>query len=291
MTDMGGDVSQQHLSSPLLLKHQRIYDENPDSRVFAVLAESYRKVGMIDEAVTILEKGVTKHRDYMIAHLILGSCYFEQGNYTRAERVLAPFIQSHWDNFKLHRMYGEILLSIGDPVGALESLKHALYLNPYDEEIPSLMSELEDASELAPAILNDDPEVDSSKGSSSLFDVEKIKQDQIEESDEWVQVSFPSTDQKSVEDDLELSVQEWKERGSGALQAEKDESYKLKSEHSDEGERDLSALVESVVDVKKIPSSDKNKLPSLTDTAKKQAELTRLDTFLEGIQQRAKQRK
>ena len=49
------------LLSPLFLKYQADYEKNPRSRVFAPLAETYRKLGMTDKAMEILSQGIRFH--------------------------------------------------------------------------------------------------------------------------------------------------------------------------------------------------------------------------------------
>ena len=46
------------LTSPLLVKYLRAYEQNPKSRVFAPLAEVYRKLGMKEKAFDILKRGL-----------------------------------------------------------------------------------------------------------------------------------------------------------------------------------------------------------------------------------------
>ena len=43
---------------PNLEKYLKEYQENPRSRVFAPLAEAYRKSGLIDEAIDICREGL-----------------------------------------------------------------------------------------------------------------------------------------------------------------------------------------------------------------------------------------
>ena len=45
-------------ASNLLTRYSAQYDKNPKSRVFAPLAETYRVMGMYDDALKILRKGI-----------------------------------------------------------------------------------------------------------------------------------------------------------------------------------------------------------------------------------------
>ena len=66
--------------------------ENPDGRYFAPLADAYRKAGRIDDAIAVVTAGLTKHPDYLSAHIVLGRCHLEKKDDASArgafERVL-----------------------------------------------------------------------------------------------------------------------------------------------------------------------------------------------------------
>ncbi|MFI5280562.1 MAG: tetratricopeptide repeat protein, partial [Gemmatimonadales bacterium] len=52
--------------------------ENPDGRYFAPLADAYRKAGRVDDAIMVVGEGLTKHPDYLSAHIVLGRCHLEK---------------------------------------------------------------------------------------------------------------------------------------------------------------------------------------------------------------------
>ncbi|MFI5214309.1 MAG: tetratricopeptide repeat protein, partial [Gemmatimonadales bacterium] len=52
--------------------------ENPDGRYFAPLADAYRKAGRVDDAIMVVGQGLTKHPDYLSAHIVLGRCHLEK---------------------------------------------------------------------------------------------------------------------------------------------------------------------------------------------------------------------
>ena len=41
------------------------FEKAPDSRLFAPLADAYRKTGDVDQAIDICEKGLEKYPDYV----------------------------------------------------------------------------------------------------------------------------------------------------------------------------------------------------------------------------------
>jgi hypothetical protein len=52
--------------------------ENPDGRYFAPLADAYRKAGRVEDAIMVVGQGLTKHPDYLSAHIVLGRCHLEK---------------------------------------------------------------------------------------------------------------------------------------------------------------------------------------------------------------------
>ena len=59
------------LSSEIRYLSERI-SEAPDSRLFAPLADAYRKSGLVDKAIELCEEGLGEFPDYASAHLNLG---------------------------------------------------------------------------------------------------------------------------------------------------------------------------------------------------------------------------
>jgi tetratricopeptide (TPR) repeat protein len=56
----------------------------PDSLLFSRLADSYRKSGDVQKAISISIKGLESHPGYITGRIILGRCYLEQENFNDA---------------------------------------------------------------------------------------------------------------------------------------------------------------------------------------------------------------
>ena len=84
--------------SPLLIRYQKAHEENPKSRVFAPLAEAYRKLGMIDKAQEILLKGIKIHPNYSLGYLGLAHCYADLSQYKKVYETLKDFAKNDRDN-------------------------------------------------------------------------------------------------------------------------------------------------------------------------------------------------
>lgn len=131
-------------SSPLLIKYLRAYQENRQSRVFAPLAETYRKLGMYQEALKILKEGIRFHPSYILGYLVLAHCYFDQEKYDQAYNILRPIVSTNLENTGLQNLFAEICEKLFLIEEALETYKYLLFLNPKDMSISMKVKSLEE---------------------------------------------------------------------------------------------------------------------------------------------------
>ena len=178
------------MGSPLLIRYQKAYDENPSSRVFAPLAEAYRKVGMLDKAQEILLKGIKLHPDYIFGYLGLAQCYAELSQFNEVYNTLTPFVQSYRDNIKLQKIYAVACLNIGQIEEALETYKYLLFLNPRDKEVAEEVKKLELSNVQNKNFETNEDEVVEEKPTQT-FEIEKIASNPEEfDYDDWRQEDF-----------------------------------------------------------------------------------------------------
>ena len=64
---------------PEIEKYHEKWRKDPTSRVFAQLADAYRKTGMLDEAIEVCVEGLKVHPSYNSARVVLGRAYLEKG--------------------------------------------------------------------------------------------------------------------------------------------------------------------------------------------------------------------
>jgi tetratricopeptide (TPR) repeat protein len=188
------------LLSPLFLKYQADFEKNPRSRVFAPLAETYRKLGMIDKAMDILSQGIRFHPTYLMGYLGLAFCYFDLKQFNLAYSTLRPLVESNRDNIRLQKLFSEVCLELGKKEEALETLKYLLFINPRDKEIAELVLRVEKEVDEKykphhkPIII---PEKELSGGSeyaddSAFFDLDKLNNAKKAENDfdDWMTVDL-----------------------------------------------------------------------------------------------------
>ena len=166
------------LTSPLLVKYLRAYEQNPKSRVFAPLAEVYRKLGMKEKAFDILKRGIKNHPAYPMGYLGLAFYYNDVGNNELAYSTLRPFVEGNRDNIRLQKLFGCVCQELGYFVEALETFKFLLFINPKDKGIADKVKELEkDGSQ----------QVISEKGGGEEIPVDDLSLFNDHNSSEWVQ--------------------------------------------------------------------------------------------------------
>ncbi len=115
-------------------RYRAMIVKDPSSRVFAALAELYRKAGMLDEAVRLCLNGTKAHPKYMSGRVALARAYFDKGMVKEAKEEVLTVVSITPDNILANKILGEILLLEGDAAGAGESFKTVLALSPDDAE-------------------------------------------------------------------------------------------------------------------------------------------------------------
>ncbi len=131
---------------PLIYGYLKKYQEDPNSRVFAPLAEAYRKAGLIDEAIEIATDGLKLHPHFIGGRVALARALFEKKRYTDVIRELDVVLEDAPDNLVAQRLRAESCLMLGRAQEALESYKMLLYFSPSDQETAQLVKELESAA-------------------------------------------------------------------------------------------------------------------------------------------------
>jgi len=74
-------------------KCEKILKENPDSQIFAALADSLRKKGELDHAFRVCRQGLRIHPDYGPGHLVMAKVNFDRKMYDWAEKELEEAIR------------------------------------------------------------------------------------------------------------------------------------------------------------------------------------------------------
>ena len=120
-------------------------EKDPNSKLYVPLAEEYRKEGMLDEAIEVLQKGLEKQPGYMSARVSLGKIYLEKGQMDEARVEFENVVKLIPDNLYAHKKLAEIYRDTGKKDLAIKSFRTFLKLNPMDEDALNNLRELEGA--------------------------------------------------------------------------------------------------------------------------------------------------
>jgi tetratricopeptide (TPR) repeat protein len=131
------------------------YNKAPESRLFAPLADAYRKNGEIDKAIDLCEKGLERFSDYASARVILGKCFYDKGATERARDEFTRVLEVDPDNMVARKYMGEILLAENKKEEAAEHFRHLLSIDPTNEEASRTLEEIESQFQVKEIDLSD----------------------------------------------------------------------------------------------------------------------------------------
>ncbi len=150
-------------NSPIIYHYLKKYQEDPSSRVFAPLAEAYRKAGLVDQALEIAREGLRVHPHFVGGRVALARALFDKKAYAQVADELGAIVQDVPDNLVAQRLLAESCLMLGRVTEALSAYKMLLFFTPHDAETAQVVQELEAQSyEKGALVLNTDPRQESS---------------------------------------------------------------------------------------------------------------------------------
>jgi thioredoxin-like negative regulator of GroEL len=111
---------------------------DPSSRVFLQLAEEYRHLGRVQDALQVLETGLKEHPGYLSALVAKGRCLLELGDAGEARVVLERVVQQDATQMVANKLLVRAYLETGEPERAGQRLDLYSLLNDSDPEIAEL---------------------------------------------------------------------------------------------------------------------------------------------------------
>ena len=116
--------------------------KDPNSLVFAYLADAYRRSNLVDEAIDIVKRGLLLHPQYSSAHIVLGCCYRDKRMYELAKEEFEKVLERDPQNLKVLRLSGDLLSSIGRKEEGMEKYRTLLEINPFNKEVKEILERL-----------------------------------------------------------------------------------------------------------------------------------------------------
>ncbi len=128
--------------SPELQKLAEKFRKDPTSKLFFPLAEEYAKIGLVDDAITLLRSGIKNHPDLLSARVALGKALLSKGREADARAEFEQVIAANPDNLMAHKRLAAIYLRVGDKPQALASCEAVLAIHSSDPEILKIREEV-----------------------------------------------------------------------------------------------------------------------------------------------------
>lgn len=124
-------------------RYQKLWDEDQTSRVFAPLAEAYRRTGNLQRALQTCRQGLNLHPNFAGGWYQLAKVYFDRKELEKALEALRKTTSLAPENFQAHNLMADILLQLRRPKEALKAFKMILLVNPHDVRAKKAIEKLE----------------------------------------------------------------------------------------------------------------------------------------------------
>ncbi|MGE0762004.1 MAG: tetratricopeptide repeat protein [Bdellovibrionales bacterium] len=131
------------VNSELVEKYQLMLQSDPKAKIFAPLAEAYRRMGLIDEGIQVCLKGLSYHPSFASGRVALGRLYLDKENPALAAEQLQQAVELSPENILAQGLLGETYLKLRRPKEALAAFKMLMFLSPTDEKALKMVRKLE----------------------------------------------------------------------------------------------------------------------------------------------------
>ena len=102
--------------------------KNPQSLLFARLAELYIKVKRVDDAITLCKRGIKHHPQYITGNFILGKAYIAKKEYDKAENEIKTVLSYDQRHLGAHKLLGDLMRKLGYENRAIMHYRDILYI-------------------------------------------------------------------------------------------------------------------------------------------------------------------
>jgi tetratricopeptide (TPR) repeat protein len=120
-------------------RYEDMLAADPNSYCFAPLSELYRKLGLLDDAISVAQKGCALHSDYPGGFFALGAAYFDKGMKGEARQALEQVVALKPDHLQAQKLLGQIFVETGQVELARRALGKIVAEDPDDTESALLL--------------------------------------------------------------------------------------------------------------------------------------------------------
>lgn len=221
------------LSEKVIEEYQLILMREPAAKVFAPLAETYRKMGLLQQALEICQRGVKYNPEYPSGLVALGKILFEMKRYEEASQIFKQAVALKSDNILAHKLNALCLIKLNNYTDALKSYKYILFLSPDDETAQKFINNweyLEAQSYSERTFSTDETPISSSSQPESVaaFIEALIARNEIDKADKYIQLALKKWPSSDVLQHQQNVVQEFKTEEAKELLTEKLENNQIK---------------------------------------------------------------
>jgi tetratricopeptide (TPR) repeat protein len=131
------------MSHEIIEKYQMMFTRDPNSKVFAPLAEAYRQMHLYREAEQVARHGIQKHPQFAGGLVTLAKILMDTKRPDEALQQLKKAAQVDPENILAHQLAASIYIDKQLPKEALKAYKMVLFLNPHSQKTKLAIEKLE----------------------------------------------------------------------------------------------------------------------------------------------------
>lgn len=132
-----------NVNPELIGRYQQLLKADPNSKIFAPLAEALRREGKLAEAYELCSNGVRRHPEFAGGRVALAKILIDQKKWPEAREHLVKAVSIAPENLMAHHLLADSALELRRPKDALKAFKMVLFLNPQDSKAKRAVQKLE----------------------------------------------------------------------------------------------------------------------------------------------------